>query len=109
MIRSHISMDLLRLALLAACAQALTAQGPASPPATVVKTERFDRDPGWDAHNNRIVAQEYPTIVQDFGYSETAIAGKGPGEMGGQVWRASEPAFYGDKIGPRTLDEPLSA
>ena len=29
--------------------------------------------------------------------------------MGGQVWRASEPAYYADKIGPRTLDDKLSA
>src|SRR5262245_14650477 len=75
----------------------------------VMKRESFDRDPGWDAHNNRIVPKEYPTIVQDFGYSKTHHAGKAAGELGGQVWRAAEPAYYADKIGPKTLDEPLSA
>src|SRR5262245_53686356 len=73
-------------------------------PKPVLKTESFDRDPGWEAHNNRIVPKEYPTVVQDFGHSKTNFAGKAAGEMGGQVWRASEPAYYADKIGPRTLD-----
>src|SRR4051794_36683143 len=75
----------------------------------VLKSESFDRDPAWEAHNNRIVAKDYPTIVQDFGYSKTNVAGKAAGEMGGQVWRASEPAYYADKIGPKTLDDPLHA
>jgi acetyl esterase/lipase len=74
-----------------------------------IKTESFDRDPGWEAHNNRVVPKEYPTIVQDFGYTKTNFAGKAAGEMGGQVWRASEPAYYAGKIGPRTLGDRLSA
>ncbi|HEY7331002.1 MAG TPA: hypothetical protein VH592_25420 [Gemmataceae bacterium] len=78
-------------------------------PKTILKTEPFDRDPGWEAHNNRIVPKEYPTIVQDFGYTKTNFAGKSPGELGGQVWRASEPAYYAAKIGPKTLDDKLSA
>src|SRR6266536_2542576 len=73
------------------------------------RTQSFDRDPGWEAHNNRIVPKEYPTITQDFGYSRTHFAGKAAGEMGGQVWRAAEPAFYADKIGSRTLEDKLSA
>jgi hypothetical protein len=32
---------------------------PANP---VIKTESFDRDPGWEAHRNRIVPKEVPTI-----------------------------------------------
>jgi hypothetical protein len=78
-------------------------------PGPVLRTESFDRDPGWDAQNNRIVPAEYPTIVQDFGFSRTNFAGKAAGEMGGQVWRASEPAFYAAGIGPRTLDDRLTA
>ena len=36
--------------------------------------ESFDRDPGWDAHQNRSLRPE--TIRQDFGYStDTAHAG----------------------------------
>jgi hypothetical protein len=78
-------------------------------PGPVLRTESFDRDPGWDAHNNRIVPAKYPTIVQDFKFSRTNFAGEAPGEMGGQVWRAAEPAFYAARIGPRTLDDRLTA
>jgi hypothetical protein len=78
-------------------------------PGPALRTESFDRDPGWDAHNNRIVPAKHPTIVQDFGFSRTNFAGKAPGELGGQVWRASEPAFYAARIGPRTLDDRLTA
>jgi hypothetical protein len=74
-----------------------------------IKSESFDRDPGWEGHNNRIVPRELPSIVQDFGYSKTNFAGKAVGEMGGQVWRASEPAFYAARIAPRTLDNRLTA
>src|SRR6185295_8789761 len=63
------------------------------------KTESFDRDPRWEAHNNRVVPDRYPTFTQDFGYSKTNFAGKSPGEMGGVITRAAEPAFYADKIG----------
>jgi hypothetical protein len=74
-----------------------------------VRRESFERDPGWEGHNNRVVARHYPTVVQDFGYSETHHAGQAAGEIGGQVWRASEPAYYADRLGPRTLDDKLSA
>jgi hypothetical protein len=84
--------------------------GPAQePPRSGVKTESFDRDPGWDARGNRVVPGAYPTVVQDFGFSPTQVAGKAAGEMGGRVTRAAEPAFYADRIGPRTLDDRLSA
>ncbi|HEY2159047.1 MAG TPA: hypothetical protein VGH33_25690 [Isosphaeraceae bacterium] len=98
------------LPVLLVTAVAATAVGHAAdPPKTTVKSESFDRDPGWEAHNNRIVPAVYPTIVQDFGYSPTNAAGKAAGEMGGTITRASEPAYYADKIGPRTLDDELSA
>ena len=77
--------------------------------AVTPRTQNFDSDPGWEGVNNRIVPKQYPTVVQDFGYSQTRFAGKGAGEMGGRITRASEPAFYGDRIGPRTLDDKLSA
>jgi hypothetical protein len=73
------------------------------------RTVNFDTDPGWEGKNNRIVPKEYPTIVQDFGYSPTHFAGSSAGEMGGEVQRASAPAFYADAIDPKTLDDPLSA
>lgn len=79
------------------------------PTKVVLKAESFDRDPGWLGWNNRIVPKEYPTVVQDFGYSPSNFAGRAAGELGGQVTRASEPAFYADKIVPKTLDDRLSA
>jgi hypothetical protein len=96
---------LLALVLLAAPAPG-RADEPAKP---ALKSESFDKDPGWEAHNNRIVPERVPTVTQDFGYSKTKFAGKAAGEMGGHVTRASEPAFYADKIGPKTLDDKLSA
>ena len=74
-----------------------------------LKAESFDKDPGWEGHNNHIVPERLPTVTQDFGYSKTNFAGKAAGELGGQVTRASEPAYYADKIGPVTLDDKLSA
>jgi hypothetical protein len=74
-----------------------------------MKVEHFDRDPAWEAHSNRIVPKAYPSVTQEFGYSSTNFAGTGAGEMGGQVTRASEPAFYADKIAPKMLDDKLSA
>jgi hypothetical protein len=74
-----------------------------------LKSESFDNDPGWEGHNNHVVPDHLPTITQDFGYSETKFAGKAAGELGGVVTRASEPAFYADRIGPVTLDDKLSA
>jgi hypothetical protein len=94
--------------LMGLAATTMLARG-ADPAKPGMKSESFDSDPGWEAHNNRVVLREYPTVVQDFGYSQTSHAGKAPGEMGGQVCRASEPAYYADKIGPKTLDDKLSA
>ncbi len=74
-----------------------------------LKTESFDKDPGWEGHNNRVVPLKAPTVAQDFGYSKTNFAGNAAGELGGQIMRASEPAYYADKIGPVTLDDKLSA
>jgi hypothetical protein len=96
------------LLLLTFAAMAMQARA-AEPTKPGTRRESFDRDPGWEGYNNRVVAGHYPTIVQDFGYSETHHAGQAAGEMGGQVWRASEPAYYADRIGPRTLDDKLSA
>src|SRR5437016_4158299 len=78
-------------------------------PKTVQKKESFDRDPAWEASNNRVVPKAYPTVTQDFGFSATNFAGKLAGEMGGKITRASENAYYAAKIGPKTLDDKLSA
>ncbi|MBI3880982.1 MAG: hypothetical protein HY301_13100 [Verrucomicrobia bacterium] len=78
-------------------------------PQTILKSESFDRDPGWEGHNNRTVPASVNLVNQDFGYSATSIASKTKGEIGGEVWRASHPAWYADTISPKTLDDKLSA
>ncbi len=60
-----------------------------------LKTETFDRDPGWENINNRIEASDPPTVTQDFGWS--------PGRIGGTVWKSTTPAWYG-----MPLKQPLS-
>src|SRR5690349_8662485 len=54
----------------------------------------FSKDPGWDWKNNRIVAEDPPTIKQDFGWSPTNHTGSGTGEIGGTVWLSRTPAWY---------------
>jgi hypothetical protein len=77
--------------------------------ATALKSESFDKDPGWEASNNRLVTNSGATIAQDFGYSDTNFASQNKGEIGGLVWRAPQPAWYAAKISPKTLDDTLSA
>src|SRR5688500_665983 len=73
------------------------------------RIQTFDADPQWEGVNNRVVPKAYPTVVQDFGFSAaTNHAGAGAGELGGVVTRASQPAYYGDKVGPLTLDDKLT-
>lgn len=74
-----------------------------------ITDQSFDRDPGWDSFNNRVKPENIPTVVQDFGYSRTTFASLAPGEIGGRIARASEPAWYGTKINPKTLDDKFSA
>ncbi len=76
---------------------------------STLKTETFDKEPGWEGHNNRVVPKKLPIVIQDFGYSTTSFAAKEKGELGGLVTRAAEPAYYGERIGPVTLDDKLSA
>jgi hypothetical protein len=74
------------------------------------KSENFDTDPGWDAHNNRSAKPEPRTIRQDFGYSPTRhVQGAAPGEIGGFINPAAEPAYYAKKIPAKTFNDPLSA
>ncbi len=44
-------------------------------PITAVKIEHFDKDPGWEGFNNRVVPAKLVTVSQDFGYSPTNFAG----------------------------------
>jgi hypothetical protein len=73
------------------------------------RTERFDKDPGWDGQNNRATTPEKRTIRQDFGYSRTAHAGGRAGEVGGFITPAAEPAYYARRIDKKTFTDPLTA
>jgi WD40 repeat protein len=92
-----------------ACCTALFAVVAAASIAAGERTERFDRDPGWDGQNNRAVTPEPRSVVQDFGYSNTAHAGGNHGEMGGVISPAAEPAYYAKRIPARTFDDVLTA
>ncbi len=76
---------------------------------TVLKSESFDRDPGWDGVNNRVKVEKPIHVIQDFGFSATQHAGgKAPGEIGGRVQRSTTPAFYGMRLEkPQTFDNKL--
>ena len=88
----------------------ITLPSPAEPAQPPLKSEHFDRDPGWEGVNNRIVAEKPRTIAQDFGYSpKTNFAGGQAGEIGGRVARTSRLAFYAVKLPPRTLKDRFSA
>src|SRR5437870_4566056 len=69
----------------------------------------FSQDPGWEWKNNRIVAEDPPTIKQDFGWTPTDHSGPGTGEtggtgeIGGTVWLSRTPAYYA-----LPLNRPLS-
>src|SRR5262245_4980607 len=73
------------------------------------RTEFFDKDPGWDGHNNRYAIPEKSNVRQDFGYSRTNHAGGQVGEIGGFITAAAEPAYYAKRIDPKTFKDPLSA
>src|SRR4051812_47203421 len=107
--RSWGAVSLLGLLLSAALAVCAGTGGAGGRPKTALKTEHFDRDPGWEGFNNRVVPRVVPTVTQDFGYSRTNFAGKGKGEVGGRVWRSTTPAYYADRIAVKTLNDKLTA
>ncbi len=86
----------------------LSARG-AVTPTLLLKTEAFDRDPGWEGHNNRIVPEKPLIVIQDFGYSATNYAGKAAGEIGGSIQRSTTPALYAAEIPVRTLEDKFTA
>jgi hypothetical protein len=75
----------------------------------LLKTETFDVDPGWDGHNNRATDPGPRQIVQDFGFSgSSSNAGGSPGEIGGYITPAGEPAYYAKVISPKSFNDPLA-
>src|SRR5205823_8411093 len=63
-----------------------------------LRTQSFDKDPGWEGFNNHIVPKHVPTVTQDFGYSATHVAAKQDGELGGRVTRCTRPAYYAERL-----------
>jgi len=59
----------------------------------------FSKDPGWEWKDNRIVAEDPPTIKQDFGWAPSDHLGTGPGEIGGRIWQSRTPAYYAMPLG----------
>lgn len=74
-----------------------------------LKTESFDRDPGWEGHNNHLKPAKPLLVKQDFGYSTTNHAGKASGEIGGRIQRSTTPAYCAAELPAKTLDQKFSA
>jgi hypothetical protein len=77
-----------------------------------IRQESFDREPpNWEGINHRGKFFEAKNVTQDFGYSATSNrAGGQPGEMGGRINPAAEPAWYGYVLPrPLTFESPMSA
>jgi len=77
-----------------------------------LRTENFDyQPPNWEGVNNRNTFIEAKTVSQDFGYSPaTSHAGGKPGEIGGRINPAAEPAWFGFALPrPLTFDSPMKA
>lgn len=72
--------------------------------------QSFDADPQWDGHNNRPSSKPV-AVKQDFGYSTTFHSSDDamPGEIGGSISPAGEPAWYGKKIPALTFNDKFSA
>lgn len=76
----------------------------------------LDRDPQWEAFGNRnAFGTRNVRPWFDFGFSPTRYAGGSKvGEMGGLIFRGDERyperlAYYGDRVGALSLDQPLKA
>jgi hypothetical protein len=90
-----------------ACCVYFTCEAQAQP---ILKSESFDRDPGWEGRNNRVPPKQPLVVKQDFGYSPTHFAGKAAGELGGNIQRSTTPASYALALTPaKTLNAKLSA
>lgn len=73
------------------------------------RTESFDSDPGWDAHNSRVQSRAGREVKQDFGFSGATAHCSTRGEIGGFIHPAAEPAYYAKIIPQRTFQDALSA
>src|SRR5256886_15374568 len=69
------------------------------------RTETFDLDPRWDAHNCRVATAAGREVRQDFGFSGATAHCAAKGEIGGFIPPGGQTAFYAKNISPRTLDD----
>jgi hypothetical protein len=76
---------------------------------TVVKSENFDRDPGWEGFNNHVRPKKDLEVIQDFGFIAPDASETNQGAIGGKVARSSKPCYYAQGIAPKSLREKLSA
>ena len=67
--------------------------------------------PEWIGSGNRTnYLETNPAGAHDFGFSpQTRFAGGAPGEVGGNFWRSGDFAYYADRVGPLTTEQPLEA
>lgn len=73
------------------------------------RTESFDREPDWEAHNNTLGQKQGRAVRQDFGYAKTTHVNDTRGEIGGWVTPAAEPAYYAAALDSTGFAKPLSA
>ncbi|RBP36616.1 hypothetical protein DES53_11655 [Roseimicrobium gellanilyticum] len=106
--KTHLTHGLFVLAL-PCFTLGLAAADTTNPATPTLKTETFDKDPGWEQHQNLVEIKKAPMVKQDFGYSTTAFASDTAGEIGGSITRTTRPAHYGEKISPCTLGNKLRA
>lgn len=71
----------------------------------------LSRTSDWLGSGNRTNYNETnPVGAHDFGFSpQTSFAGGSPGEVGGNFWRSGSFAYYADRVGPLTMEQPLEA
>src|SRR5262245_26262672 len=89
----------------------LVSQRPGSSSQAGERMETFDRDPGWEAQNNRAKSIPARVVRQDFGFSPGThhAGGRGVGEPGGVISPAAESAYFAKRISPLTLRDRLTA
>ena len=74
------------------------------------QSEPFDHDPQWEGHGNHVeFAERVIRPLHDFGFSRTRHAGGTLGEIGGTIFRDTEPAYYAAPVARLSLEHPLYA
>src|SRR2546430_4716861 len=67
------------------------------------RTETFDLDPRWDAHNCRVATAAGREVRQDFGFSGATAHCAAKGEIGGLLHPPAQAASYPQRISPHPL------